>query len=409
MCPLGPTGFGDSPYQCFSAFAGNPYVIDFEPLLEAGLVESDDLRVLRELPAKQCDYGGLFKGFWPILEKAYARFAKTAAKRVADYEPYSDFCEAESEWLEDYSTFMGLKAHFGGQCWLDCPKEFRDAQGVDPLKIPKVALAQKELHAFAQYLFSAQYKKFRTYAEKKNVWIMGYLPIFVALDSADVWANRNLFQLKADGRPRAVAGVPPDYFAVDGQLWGNPLYDWEAHKKEGFQWWLDRIRANLKLYDYLRLDHFRGFEFYWAVPAEAPTAREGTWKPSPGLALFQAIAHAFPKARIIAEDLGVITPEVRALMAQTGLPGMAVLQFAFGGEADNAYLPHNLNSNTVLYTGTHDNDTSIGWYSQADPATRDHVRRYYGISGENIGWDFIRSPALDGNACHHSTARPPQS
>ncbi|CAI8279451.1 MAG: 4-alpha-glucanotransferase [Opitutia bacterium UBA7350] len=391
MCPLGPTGFGDSPYQCFSAFAGNPYFIDFDPLLEAGLIDAQALSNLRGLPTKRCDFGGLYEGFWPVLEKAHIQFTENNSKRLADYEPYAEFRAAEAHWLEDYSSFMGLKTHFNGQCWLDWPRKFRDAHRSDAWKLPEAALAQKEMHAFAQYLFSAQYKKFRAYAEKKGVGIMGDLPIFVALDSADVWANQNLFQLKANGQPLAVAGVPPDYFAVDGQLWGNPLYAWEEHAANGFAWWLERLQANLKLYDYLRIDHFRGFESYWSVPAEAATAREGTWKPAPGLALFQAIAEAFPEARIIAEDLGVITPEVKALMAQTGLPGMAVLQFAFGDDADNAYLPHNLQPNSVLYTGTHDNDTSIGWYSQADPATRDHVRRYYGISGENIGWDFIRS------------------
>ncbi|NCG09318.1 MAG: 4-alpha-glucanotransferase [Verrucomicrobia bacterium] len=391
MCPLGPTGFGDSPYQCFSAFAGNPYLIDFEPLLEAGLLESEDLRDLCELPAQGCDYGGLYEAFWPVLEKAHSRFNESAAEGLADYGSFATFCSKEAAWLEDYTTFMGLKAHFGGCCWLDWPEAFRDAKANKKLKLPAEAEAAKQLHAFAQYLFSAQYKKFRAYAAKQSVRILGDLPIFVALDSADVWANRELFQLKKDGNPRAVAGVPPDYFAADGQLWGNPLYEWKAHQKTNFAWWLKRVEANLELYDTLRLDHFRGFESYWAVPAEAATAREGTWEPSPGLALFNAIAKAFPDAKIIAEDLGVITPEVEALMTSTGLPGMAVLQFAFGGEADNAYLPHNLKHNTVLYSGTHDNDTSIGWYAETDSKTRDHVRCYYGISGENIGWDLIRS------------------
>ncbi len=390
MCPLGPTGFGDSPYQCFSAFAGNPYLIDFAPLVEAGLLESEDLAGLQGLPTQHCDYGSLFEAFWPALEKAHLRFQAGESDSLLDYGSFHAFCTDAADWLEDYTSFMGLKAHFGGQCWLEWPKTFRDTKG-KKLELPAGAEAGKQLHAFAQYLFSAQYKKFRAYATKHDVQIMGDLPIFVALDSADVWANRELFQLKKDGNPLAVAGVPPDYFAADGQLWGNPLFAWEAHEKEGFRWWLERIRSNLELYDSLRLDHFRGFESYWSVPATASTAREGSWERSPGWALFKAIAKAFPEAKIIAEDLGVITPEVEALMAATGLPGMAVLQFAYGGEADNAYLPHNLKHNTVLYTGTHDNDTSIGWYAQADSKTRDHVRRYYGISGENIGWDFIRS------------------
>lgn len=391
LCPLGPTGYGDSPYQCFSAFAGNPYLIDFVPLLEAGLVQSEDLEGLRGLSAQRCDFGALYEHFWPVLEKAHRRFEASAAGSVLDYGSFEAYRSDEATWLESYSVFMGLKAHFGGKCWLEWPEEFKDAKQGAKCTLPAEAEAAKELHAFAQYLFSAQYKKFRSYASKKGVRIMGDLPIFVALDSADVWANRALFQLKADGDPRSVAGVPPDYFAADGQLWGNPLYEWSVHKAEGFAWWLERIEANLALYDFLRIDHFRGFESYWAVPGDAETARDGNWEPAPGLALFQAIAKAFPEARIIAEDLGVITPEVEALLAATGLPGMAVLQFAFGGEADNAYLPHNLHQNTVLYTGTHDNDTSLGWYAQTDSTTRDHVRRYYGISGENIGWDLIRS------------------
>ena len=391
MCPLGPTGYGDSPYQCFSAFAGNPYLIDFVPLLEAGLVKPEDLEGLRGLSTQRCDFGALYEHFWPVLEKAHRRFVASATGSVLDYGSFKAFCSSKSAWLDSYSLFMGLKVHFGGKCWLDWPEEFKDAKQGAKRTLPAEAAAAKELHAFAQYLFSAQYHKFRSYAAKKGVRIMGDLPIFVALDSADVWANQALFQLKEDGHPRSVAGVPPDYFAADGQLWGNPLYDWTVHAAEGFVWWLKRIEANLELYDFLRIDHFRGFESYWAVPGDAETARDGNWEPAPGLELFQTIAKAYPEARIIAEDLGVITPEVEALLAATGLPGMAVLQFAFGGEADNTYLPHNLLHNTVLYTGTHDNDTSLGWYAQTDSKTRDHVRRYYGISGENIGWDLIRS------------------
>ena len=391
MCPLGPTGYGDSPYQCFSAFAGNPFLIDFAPLVEAGLLQPKELKALNELSTQHCDYGNLYHSFWPVLEKALARYKAGASEGLADYGPFTAFCSEEAAWLEDYTRFMGLKAHFGGQCWLEWPEAFRNGQQCAEEILPETAEAAKELHAFAQYPFNGQYKKFRTYAGKKGIRIMGDLPIFVALDSADVWANRDLFQLTKEGRPRAVAGVPPDYFSADGQLWGNPLYHWKAHEKSGFAWWLDRIGTNLKFYDYVRLDHFRGFESYWSVAGDAKTARKGTWEPAPGKALFEAIAKAYPEARIIAEDLGVITPEVEALLANTGLPGMAVLQFAFGGEADNAYLPHNLSHNTVLYTGTHDNDTSLGWYAQADSKTCDHVRRYYGISGENIGWDLIRS------------------
>lgn len=391
MCPLGATGFGDSPYQCFSAFAGNPYLVDFEPLVEAGLLQQEDLAALRTLSDAHCDYGALFSSFWPVLKKASDAFMEQGLDELGDYGSYPSFCSTEANWLTDYSRFMALKNHFNGQCWLEWPEAYADASKLKVKNLPKGLESDIHLHAFAQYLFFAQYNKFRNYTAAKGIQIMGDLPIFVSLDSADVWANRKLFQLDSKGEPISVAGVPPDYFSEDGQLWGNPLYAWEAHEKDGFRWWLDRMDANLKLYDYIRLDHFRGFESYWSVPGKAKTAREGTWKPSPGAALFKAIAKAYPEARIIAEDLGVITDAVKELMATTGLPGMAVLHFAFGGEADNAYLPHNLDKNTVLYTGTHDNDTSLGWYEQADSKTQDQVRRYYGISGENIGWDLIRS------------------
>ena len=233
--------------------------------------------------------------------------------------------------------------------------------------------------------------KLRSYAGSKGVEILGDAPIFVALDSSDVWANRELFQLSKDGTPSAVAGVPPDYFSADGQLWGNPLYDWKAHQDTKFTWWIDRIKANLEFYDIVRLDHFRGFESYWSVPAKETTARNGKWIQCPGLELFTAIQVACPDAKLVAEDLGVITAEVNELRAATGLPGMAVLQFAFDGEADNAYLPHNYSRNTVAYSGTHDNDTSLGWYREESAKTQDHLRRYLAVSGDEIAWDLVRA------------------
>ena len=248
-----------------------------------------------------------------------------------------------------------------------------------------------DAHVFFQYIFYAQLAKLRAYAGNRGVEIMGDAPIFVALDSSDVWAKSELFQIKKNGQPKAVSGVPPDYFAVDGQLWGNPLYDWALHEQTGFAWWIQRIKSNLEFYDIVRLDHFRGFESYWSVPAIETTARNGTWIPCPGLELFKALRRALPKAKLVAEDLGEITEEVDKLRAITGLPGMAVLQFAFGSEADNAYLPHNLKPNCVAYSGTHDNDTSIGWYQVLDGTTQDHVRRYLGVSGDTIAWDLIRA------------------
>ncbi len=397
LCPLGPTGYGDSPYQCFSAFAGNPYLIDLDALVDAQLLDTDALAELHALPHSSCDYGALYEPFWKVLKIAHTNFIASGADSVADYGSFQTFVNDASGWLDDYASFMGLKAHFGGCSWQDWDAGYRSYTALKDKELPEAAQLASELHRFAQYLFFRQYEKFRRYASLHGIEILGDLPIFVALDSADVWANPELFQLDANGKPAHVAGVPPDYFAADGQLWGNPLYDWNAHAADGFKWWLSRIKSNLELYDSIRLDHFRGFESYWSVPGNATTARNGEWKPTPGKALFKAIAETFPEARIIAEDLGVITPEVRALLEFTGLPGMAVLQFAFDGSADNAYLPHNLNANTVLYSGTHDNDTSLGWYATADAATRDQLRRYFSISGENAGWDLIRA-ALRSNA-----------
>jgi 4-alpha-glucanotransferase len=391
ICPLGPTGFGDSPYQCFSAFAGNPYFIDLEPLHTAGLITDEELEQLAALPQDHVDYGALYQAFWPILHAAYGRFKASARKQFLNYGSISKFRKAQAHWLEDFSLFVALKAEFGGRCWQQWPSEFRDVKRAKVQSLPDSVVETAEAHVFFQYLFYAQLAKLRAYAGSQGVEIMGDAPIFVALDSADVWANPDLFQLKEDFSPKAVAGVPPDYFAVDGQLWGNPLYDWSVHEKTQFAWWIQRIQSNLEFYDIVRLDHFRGFESYWAVPAGEKTARKGKWTPCPGLKLFKAIRAACPEAKLVAEDLGVITDEVNDLRQATGLPGMAVLQFAFGGEADNAYLPHNFDRNCVVYSGTHDNDTTVGWYQLLDESTQDHIRRYLNISGDEIAWDFIRA------------------
>ena len=361
ICPLGPTGYGDSPYQCFSAFAGNPYLIDLAPLEFEGLIHPDELEALHALPRDHVDYGALYGAFWPILRKAYDRFKRSGADHFQSYGSINAFRAEHSAWIEDFALFLALKSNFGGDSWLEWPAEFRDIAQAKQQTLPVAVLEDAQAHIFYQYLFFGQLAKLRAYAGSHGVEILGDAPIFVALDSADVWANRSLFQLNPDGRPTAVAGVPPDYFAEDGQLWGNPLYDWQAHQATNFAWWIERIKANLEFYDIVRLDHFRGFESYWSIPADETTARNGQWTPCPGLELFKAIRAACPDAKLIAEDLGVITDEVNALRDATGLPGMAVLQFAFGGDADNAYLPHNYTRNSVVYSGTHDNDTTLGW------------------------------------------------
>lgn len=391
ICPLGPTGYGDSPYQCFSAFAGNPYFIDLAPLVSEGLIHADECDALHALPRDHVDYGALYGVFWPTIRKAYDRFKRSGADHFQNYGSIKAFRKAHQAWIEDFALFLALKSHFDGKCWLDWPAAFRDPVKARAHKLPEEVTEAAEAQVFYQYIFFGQLAKLRSYAGSKGVEILGDAPIFVALDSSDVWANRSLFQLSKDGKPEAVAGVPPDYFSADGQLWGNPLYEWKAHQKSNFSWWIDRIKANLEFYDIVRLDHFRGFESYWSVPADETTARNGKWIQCPGLELFKAIQAACPKAKLVAEDLGVITDEVNALRAATGLPGMAVLQFAFDGDAENAYLPHNYSRNTIAYSGTHDNDTTVGWYREEGTVTKDHVRRYLNVDGAEIAWDLVRS------------------
>lgn len=391
ICPLGPTGFGDSPYQCFSSFAGNPYLIDPAPLVRSGLLSETAVGPLRDLSHDRVDFGALYQRKLPILFAAHAAWRRDP-KRALPYGDFMEFQRHEASWLAGYAYFSALKDHFQGRPWWEWPSEVR-TQGVAESSPLRAELAPRiEAYAFIQYLFFGQWTQLRVRAAGLGLQIIGDTPIFTALDSADVWASPHLFQLDPGTLlPTAVAGVPPDYFSADGQLWGNPLYDWAAHARENYAWWLARLRSNFALCDVVRIDHFRGFEAYWAVPAGAPTARTGKWIEGPGLPFFQAVRAALPGCQLIAEDLGLLTPETIGLREATGLPGMAVLQFAFGGESDNLYLPHNQRANTVVYPGTHDNDTSLGWYATTDEKTRDHVRRYLRISGQEIGWDLLRS------------------
>ncbi len=391
ICPLGPTGFGDSPYQCFSAFAGNPYLIDLEVLVEAKLLSPADLIPLQSLPADRIDYGLLWSIKLPLLFKAHEAFV-AQGRTFARYGQFEAFCAEQAAWLDAYSHYMALKDQFQGKAWWDWPTKVRFFAQARSTPEFKAAARRAEAYAFFQYLFFGQWQAVRALAAERDVQIIGDAPIFVAADGADVWAHPELFQLdQKTGQPLCVAGVPPDYFSADGQLWGNPLYDWEAHAQTGYAWWLDRLRANLALCDVVRIDHFRGFDTYWSIPAGAPTAREGEWKNGPGLAFFETVASALPDCRLIAEDLGELAPTVVELRQRTGLPGMTILQFAFGGDASNLYLPHNLTANSVVYPGTHDNDTTLGWYRAVDARTQDHVRRYLRVSGQEIGWDFIRA------------------
>lgn len=390
ICPLGPTGYGDSPYQCFSAFAGNPYFIDLDPLESEGLLLSDERKSLQELSNEFVDYGTLYSSYWPLLTIAHQRFLASGKDSVSIYGSIRQFREQQSSWIEDYALFMALKSQYNGSCWLDWPTKYRNYNTAYNLERTQELEDAIDAQVFYQYLFYAQFERLHTYCKLNGVKIMGDIPIFVSLDSSDVWSNRELFQLTINGEPIAVAGVPPDYFSVDGQLWGNPLYNWPAHINSNFSWWLERIGNNLSFYDIVRLDHFRGFESYWSVSANESTARNGSWKKSPGIELFNAIHSKFPEAQIIAENLGVITEAVESLHLATGFPGMAVLQFAFDENSSNAYLPHNHTVNSVVYTGTHDNDTTVGWFSSLHESAKNQVRTYLKVTGETIAADLVR-------------------
>ncbi|MCF3650182.1 4-alpha-glucanotransferase [Synoicihabitans lomoniglobus] len=390
ICPLGPTGFGDSPYQCFSAFAGNPYLIDLHVLVDASLLSPSDLVGVQSLPRDAVDFGLLYATKWPLLFKAYDAFVN-AGRTFDRYGDFAAFRTENATWLDPYAGFLALKDHFEGRAWWDWPAEVRFFTEAKSSKLWNEVADRADAHAFFQYLFFGQWNEVRAKAADRGIQIIGDAPIFVAADSADVWSHPELFEINQNtGRAIAVAGVPPDYFSADGQLWGNPLYRWKAHQADGYAWWIDRLKANIALCNVVRIDHFRGFDTYWSIAAGAPTARKGTWETGPGLDFFTAVKSALPDCKLIAEDLGELAPSVVDLRYATGLPGMTILQFAFGGDASNVYLPHNLEGNSVIYPGTHDNDTTLGWYRTADAKTTDHVRRYLRVAGDEIGWDFIR-------------------
>jgi 4-alpha-glucanotransferase len=390
LCPLGPTGFGDSPYQCFSAFAGNPYLVNLVELTRHGLLPQEALGPLVFLSADRVDYGALYRLVWPLLDRAYDNFR--AGRGTAPYGDFAAFQKANAAWLEPYALFRALKDHFKGAPWWEWPAEARVFAQARKSGFRAQLGTAIESHAFSQYLFFGQWRRVKAAVAKRGLSVIGDVPIFVAMDSADVWSQPHLFELAGEtGQPLAVAGVPPDYFSADGQLWGNPLYCWDVHAADDYAWWHARLRAAFELYDIVRIDHFRGFADYWRIPWPATTARKGAWRPGPGLAFFESVRRAHPGAKIIAEDLGELSVAARQLRRDSGLPGMAILQFAFGGKPTNPYLPHNLKANSVIYPGTHDNDTTLGWYATADERTRDHVRRYLRVSGAEIGWDFVRT------------------
>jgi 4-alpha-glucanotransferase len=403
VLPLGPTGYGDSPYQCFSAFAGNPLLVSLERLVESGDLSPADLaKDLPPFPECQVDFGWAIQYKFPLLRKAAANFHTHAShERRKDYE---DFCRRSESWLDNYALFIALKAAHGGEAvWNHWERDIAKRQP-EALARWRVRLAQEiAVQKFAQYQFAKQWSDLKAYCHARGIRLMGDIPIFVAHDSADVWAYPELFHLDAHGNPSALSGVPPDYFSASGQLWGNPLYRWEAMAEIDFAWWIDRFRAALQLVDIIRLDHFRGFEAYWEIPAGEKTAVNGKWVKGPGARLFEAVQRTLGDLPIIAETLGVITPEVIALRDRFGFPGMGILQFAFGADPQSPdFKPHNFSRNFAVYTGTHDNDTTIGWWTSTGVgdstrsaenlrAEREFARKYLHTGGDEMNWALIRT------------------
>ena len=382
ILPLSPTGYGDSPYQAFSAFAGNQYLIDPLLLQQQGLLTGQELEGFDWGQNARVDYGRLHRDREKLLRLAFKRFAQDRA--------YEEFLQ-QSPWLEDYALFMALKGKFGGQSWHSWPLPLmlHDASALEEKRRELEEELQYEY--FVQFQFHVQWHQLKKYANDRGIRIIGDVPIYVPLDSADVWANPELFRLDENRRPKMVAGCPPDSFSADGQLWGNPLYDWDKMQKDGYSWWIRRLRAAVEMYDVVRLDHFRGFESYWAIPAEDTTAINGSWMPGPGLDFIHAMHRAFPDKTFIAEDLGFVTEQVRQLLQASGYPGMKVLEFAFDSREEGNYLPHLYPVNSVCYTGTHDNATLKQWFDEASPEDVAEARAYLGLhEDEGDVWGMIR-------------------
>ena len=388
--PLGPTGYGDSPYQSFSSFAGNPYLIDFDLLIEAHLLSEEDLRDLFFGDNEEyIDYGAIYNQKYPLLRRAYENFKSSDNHETK--ENLEHFKRENASWLNDYSLYISLKNHFNGLPWNEWAHDIKNREhGAMEHYINELA-DDIEYHNFIQFLFFKQWGDVKRYANENGIKIIGDIPIFVAADSSDAWANPEIFLFDEERKPVKVAGVPPDYFSATGQLWGNPLYNWQKLKETNYSWWVERVRANLSTCDIIRIDHFRGFEAYWAVPYGDDTAINGQWEPGPGIDLFNAIKSQLGELPIIAEDLGLMTQGVIDLREATGFPGMKILGFAFDSGEENDYLPHTYTKNCVVYTGTHDNDTLIGWFQKAKEEDRQFARDYLNSrSDDEIHWDAIR-------------------
>ncbi len=387
ILPLGPTSYGDSPYQSFSTYAGNPYFIDLEELVQNGWIGASELKKYDfGSTERYIDYEKQYKNRIKALKEAYEK------SHIEKDEDFVKFCTQNEAWLPDYALFMVVKDSYNGVSWDNWDEDIRMRKACAMDKYRNEYKDEIRFYEFLQYMFSKQWCRLKAYANSKGIKIIGDIPIYVARDSADTWSCPKLFQFDEDLNPVAVAGCPPDAFAVTGQLWGNPLYDWEYHKSTDYEWWLSRFEHAFTLYDVVRIDHFRAFDEYYSIPFEDRTAEFGTWKPGPGYELFRTLKKKLGNKSIIAEDLGFLTPSVLKLVKDTGYPGMKVLHFAFNAGQDSEYLPHNYDRNCVVYTGTHDNDTTIGWYQSKNRADKQFVRNYLNVrKGVNINFTLIRA------------------
>ena len=393
ILPLGPTGYGDSPYQSFSTFAGNPYFIDLAALAGEGLLTDAESREYdSEEQDESIDYEKIYKTRFKVLKKAHERFRDRMAGGHHERDAYEKFVSENAFWLDDYSLYMAVKDKINGVSWNEWEAPLKNREE-EALSEAREELAEEiSFYKFQQYEFDRQWKKLHSYANEQGVKIIGDIPIYVAFDSADTWAAPQMFQFDENNEPEGVAGCPPDAFSATGQLWGNPLYDWEYHKKTGYEWWIRRIEHCLKLYDVVRIDHFRGFDEYYSIPYGETTAINGQWMPGPGMDLFRAIEEKLGRPEIIAEDLGFLTPSVLKLLKDSGFPGMKVLQFAFDARESSNYLPHTYPENCVVYTGTHDNDTTRGWYHAVGKYARDFAKEYMckpRLDEDSLAEDFI--------------------
>lgn len=387
ILPLGPTGYGDSPYQSFSTFAGNPYYIDLEKLIQAGFLTREQCQDYDWGESENyVDYEKIYLSRFKVLKKVFEK------SEIENNDAFCTFVKENDFWLADYALYMAVKDSFQGKSWSEWDEDIRLRK---PEAIEKYSSQLKEqilFYEFQQYLFADQWMQLKKYANERGIRIIGDIPIYVAFDSADTWANPELFQFDENCMPTGVAGCPPDSFSATGQLWGNPLYRWEYHRETGYAWWMQRISYCYKLYDVVRIDHFRGFDEYYNIPFGDTTAQFGKWEKGPGYDLFRVMKEKLGDKAVIAEDLGFLTPSVIELVKKTGYPGMKILQFAFDSREESDYLPHNYSSNSVVYTGTHDNDTTMGWYQTVGEHDRSFAKKYLNIKDdEDMVWNFIRA------------------